>query len=107
MKPRILIGYDGSECANAAIDDLTKAGLPPEAEAVVMAAADVEAEEALSVCNPSADMALVPQSPAVVLEARAQVAEATSWVHATAMAGAGRVGGLFPGWAVTAGSVAG
>jgi hypothetical protein len=28
---RILIGYDGSECADAAIDDLRRAGLPREA----------------------------------------------------------------------------
>jgi hypothetical protein len=30
---KILIGYDGSECADAALDDLTHAGLPPDAEA--------------------------------------------------------------------------
>jgi nucleotide-binding universal stress UspA family protein len=33
---RILIGYDGSECADAAIDDLRRAGLPGEATAVVL-----------------------------------------------------------------------
>jgi hypothetical protein len=32
---RILIGYDGSECADAAIDDLRRAGLPSEATADV------------------------------------------------------------------------
>jgi nucleotide-binding universal stress UspA family protein len=32
---RILIGYDGSECADAAIDDLRRAGLPKEAIAIV------------------------------------------------------------------------
>jgi nucleotide-binding universal stress UspA family protein len=32
---RILIGYDGSECADAAIDDLRLAGLPKEAIAIV------------------------------------------------------------------------
>lgn len=32
---RILIGYDGSECADAAIDDLRRAGLPKEAIASV------------------------------------------------------------------------
>jgi len=30
---RILIGYDGSKCADAAIDDLRRAGLPGEATA--------------------------------------------------------------------------
>lgn len=33
---KILIGYDGSECADAAIDDLQTAGLPERADAVVL-----------------------------------------------------------------------
>ncbi len=33
---KILIGYDGSECADAAIDDLRRAGLPGEATAIVL-----------------------------------------------------------------------
>ena len=33
---RILIGYDGSKCAGAAIDDLGRAGLPMETSAVVL-----------------------------------------------------------------------
>ena len=38
---KILIGYDGSECANAALEDLKSAGLPKTAEALVMTIADV------------------------------------------------------------------
>jgi len=38
---KILIGYDGSECADAALEDLRWAGLPDVAEAVVFTAADV------------------------------------------------------------------
>ena len=37
---KILIGYDGSSSANAAIEDLRKAGLPPQAEALVVCVAD-------------------------------------------------------------------
>jgi len=33
---KILIAYDGSECANAALEDLSAAGLPPESEALVL-----------------------------------------------------------------------
>ena len=33
---RILIAYDGSEAAEAALDDLPRAGLPGEAEALVL-----------------------------------------------------------------------
>lgn len=38
---KILIGYDGSDCAKAALDDLQRAGLPTEIEAMVVTAADV------------------------------------------------------------------
>ncbi len=33
---KVLIAYDGSECADSAIDDLQRAGLPAEAEALVV-----------------------------------------------------------------------
>ena len=38
---KILIAYDGSSHADAALDDLRRAGLPQEAEALVISAADV------------------------------------------------------------------
>ena len=33
---KILVAYDGSECADAALDDLRKAGLPPDAQIKVL-----------------------------------------------------------------------
>jgi nucleotide-binding universal stress UspA family protein len=38
---RLLIAYDGSECADAALDDLTHSGLPTDGDALVMTVADV------------------------------------------------------------------
>lgn len=38
---RILIGYDGSACSEAALDDLKTAGLPQDVNAVVMSVAEV------------------------------------------------------------------
>ena len=38
---KILIGYDGSECADAALDDLTQAALPPTGEAHILSVAEV------------------------------------------------------------------
>jgi hypothetical protein len=38
---KILVAYDGSECADSAIEDLKTAGLPKTAEALVMTMADV------------------------------------------------------------------
>jgi nucleotide-binding universal stress UspA family protein len=33
---KILIAYDGSECADSALDDLRRAGLPPDAQIKVL-----------------------------------------------------------------------
>ncbi|HJZ82666.1 MAG TPA: universal stress protein [Pyrinomonadaceae bacterium] len=38
---RLLVAYDGSTCAEAALDDLTHAGLPPEGEALIISVAEV------------------------------------------------------------------
>ena len=40
-KMKILLAYDGSECAEIALTDLQRAGLPAEAEVLVMSLADV------------------------------------------------------------------
>lgn len=41
QKMKILIGYDGSDCAEAALDDLQRAGLPQTAEVVVMSVTEI------------------------------------------------------------------
>jgi nucleotide-binding universal stress UspA family protein len=38
---KLLIAYDGSECADSALDDLTHAGLPNHGEAIVLSVAEV------------------------------------------------------------------
>jgi nucleotide-binding universal stress UspA family protein len=38
---KVLIGYDGSACAEAALDDLKRAGLPADAEAHILSVAEV------------------------------------------------------------------
>src|SRR4051812_33217776 len=38
---KVLIGYDGSSFADAAIDDLQRAGLPADSQALVLTVADV------------------------------------------------------------------
>lgn len=37
---KIVIGYDGSDCAGAALDDLQRSGLPPATEALVISVAE-------------------------------------------------------------------
>jgi len=38
---KVLIGYDGSGCAGACLDDLRRAGLPREAEAIVLTVSEI------------------------------------------------------------------
>jgi nucleotide-binding universal stress UspA family protein len=66
---KILIAYDGSDCANAALADLQRAGLPRVAEALIMSVADV-------FLPPSS-------SPAPDLPAEVPVAVQRAWVQAT------------------------
>ena len=77
---KLLIGYDGSECANAALDDLGRAGLPEVAEVVILCVADV--------FLPPSSGAMEEAHPtwltAGINQARAQVTEAVQEAHATA-----------------------
>lgn len=38
---KLLIAYDGSDCSDSALDDLTRAGLPRQAEALVLTVAEI------------------------------------------------------------------
>ncbi|HLA10953.1 MAG TPA: universal stress protein [Pyrinomonadaceae bacterium] len=86
---RILIGYDGSTCAHAALDDLRRAGLPRNAEAVILAVtevwlpalpikASVKAAEsfAIPITNTRSPQAQVSTAVAPVSEARSLAVEA-------------------------------
>jgi hypothetical protein len=68
-KMKILIAYDGSDCANAALEDLQRAGLPRVAEALIMSVAEV-------FLPPSS-------SPAPALPAEVPVAVQRAWAQAT------------------------
>lgn len=99
---KLLIAYDGSECAEAALDDLQRAGLPREAEALVVSVAEVwlpppppsafeVVEEATAAHTPAElQREYVRESPSV-LEARALAEQARE-----------RLRKNFPGWRVSA-----
>lgn len=99
---RIIVGYDGSDYADAALDDLDNAGLPEKVEATVLCGADVfhvfEAAE-------GADA-----SPKSMVEAaarwRANVDAAIGEARQTAERGATRLRRLFPQWTISATGVA-
>ena len=104
---KILIAYDGSDCAEAALDDLQRAGLPPEAEAQIISVAEVWlpppppssyeiVEQAREVKVPSDLKRVYSKGCAAAKEALAMAERASERVKAN-----------FPGWKVSADSSCG
>ena len=104
---KILIGYDGSESADAALRDLQRAGLPDDAEALIVSVADVVMlpaetnyeifEQALiSRRVASGLMFAQKQTARVLLEAKALTTKASE-----------RLRSYFPNWQVTGQEAAG
>jgi nucleotide-binding universal stress UspA family protein len=96
----ILIAYDTSEFAKAAIDDLPRAGLPPKANVLVVCVGET------LLPTPSGRMANVPPSalPARVagtlVQVRAEFDQAKQEAGVLAREGSLRVHRLFPHWGV-------
>jgi nucleotide-binding universal stress UspA family protein len=67
-KMKILIAYEGSSCADAALDDLECAGLPQEVKALILSVAEVF---------------LPPPSPAPAFPAHVPAAVQRAWTQAT------------------------
>jgi nucleotide-binding universal stress UspA family protein len=88
---KILVAYDGSECAKAAIENLKRAGLPPRAEALVLSLADVWPP-------PPVD---VEGTPSRVIEMQEAARMTLARAVKTSEEGATRVRAIFPDWTVT------
>lgn len=106
MKMRILIGYDGSVSADAALD-LRKAGLPRDVEALILSVGEV-------VMPPSStrdELVGRPATSRIVAEALTQAAagaaQALEDTQEFAAIAADRVRSYFPHWQVQAEGVAG
>jgi nucleotide-binding universal stress UspA family protein len=94
---KILIAYDGSDCANAALEDLHRAGLPPEAEALIMSVADVFLPP-----SSSPESTFPANVPAAVQRAWAQATHAVDEARALAQHARTRLLAAFPTWEVRA-----
>lgn len=94
---KLLIGYDGSHCSDAALTDLKRAGFPARVEATVVTVAPVF----LPPEDEVADDELVSPG-AVALIARSHLAATKTVEQALAIAkqGASRVKSDFPSWEV-------
>jgi nucleotide-binding universal stress UspA family protein len=92
---KLLIGYDGSPCANEAIDDLGRAGFEPEnVDAVVMSVANVWPH------SPGPEF--TEHYPRAAATARQRIDDALQAAQTLAAQGQERVAELFPRWQVRA-----
>jgi nucleotide-binding universal stress UspA family protein len=99
---KILIGYDGSDCADSALRDLERAGLPRAVEALVISVA----EQWLPPPPPSS-YEVVEETFAEgiiggVIEAKRQASQAVEDAHSKAFQASKVVQSLFPNWSVSA-----
>jgi len=96
-KMKVLIAYDGSSCAKAALDDVQRAGLPRVAEALVLSVADVFLPPAAS-----PPPALPTQVAAAVQQARTWATTELAEAHTLAQQGRDHLLMSFPTWDVHA-----
>jgi nucleotide-binding universal stress UspA family protein len=101
---RILIAYDGSSYADAALDDLRRAGLPRKAEALLLTVIDVglrlpSREE--SDASPAQRLDIIG-----LQKVRQQIAQTVEEARTMAVQASARVQADFPNWEVRADAVA-
>jgi nucleotide-binding universal stress UspA family protein len=102
---KVLIGYDGSDCAKASIEDLVLAGLPADVEALILSVADMLVRVPYEDYQPAKDSQHWPTAK-LVRTARALAADAMHAAQETAIEGVAMVTTLFPGWDVSSEAVA-
>ncbi len=95
---KVLIAYDGSECSDAAVVDLRRAGLPPNTEAFVLSVAEMPVGLATATFgNVAAGSGyFVPEAMEVDVSTGTRLEEA----HAFAARAADRLRADFPNWLI-------
>jgi len=104
---KILIGYDGSDCAEAALDDLMRAGLPVRAEAHILSISEVWLPPPPPSSYEIVEEARKALSPAELQRDFAKLCPAAKEALALAERARDRVQTNFPKWTVTADSSCG
>jgi nucleotide-binding universal stress UspA family protein len=108
MKKRILIGYDGSESADAALADLRYAGLPREAEALILTVSEVLMPPSSIETEAVTAPALTSRSVAVVrARMEDQAVKKLEEARELAAKASDRVRSYFPAWEIQALALAG
>ena len=104
---KILIGYDGSECADAALDDLTQAGLPATGEFQILSVAEVWLPPPPPSSYEILEEARHAQSPAELQRDFAKHCAAAKEALVYAERARDRLRAKFPNWKVNADSSCG
>ena len=94
---KILVAYDGSECADAALEDLKFAGLDAEAEVLVMSLADVFVPAPI---NEEVDNTFPMYVPEGVKRAHERARQELAEAEALAKRASEQIESMFPGWHV-------
>lgn len=95
---KILVAYDGSECADAAVQDLKRAGLGAESEVVVMSLADVFVP---SPAAGQADETLPSYMPDSVKRAHERARQKLEEAEGLAKRASEQIKSMFPRWRVS------
>lgn len=95
---KILIGYDGSSCAGACLDDLRRAGLPREAEAILLTVSEIWLPHLTRNNHGSETQAHSSQ----ISESAATSAQPVTEARALALAGKRILQAHFPSWQIRA-----
>jgi nucleotide-binding universal stress UspA family protein len=105
QKMKLLIGYDGSDGATAALDDLQRAGLPDDAEALVITVAEVwlPPPSFQEIVNEEDELPKLPEVEKAHRKGEAILQES----RALAELGAKRLHTNFPQWKVGAEALSG
>ncbi|HKO97416.1 MAG TPA: universal stress protein [Pyrinomonadaceae bacterium] len=104
---KILIGYDGSKYCDAAIDDLTRAGLPPKVKALVVSVGDAPTIPPLASQEVTEKAVIGERAASIVAHANEQAAEALRQAGKLALRASKRLKSHFPSWQISSEVLAG
>ena len=102
QRMKILIGYDGSDCAEAALDDLQRAGLPSVAEALVLSVTEVSLPGPPPSSYEILEQARALDVPADIPRVYAKGSPAVQEAQSLSERATARLRANYPGWGITA-----
>lgn len=100
-KMKILIGYDGSDCAEAALDDLQRAGLPAKVEALVVSVTEIWLPPPPPSSYKILELARAVHVPADLTRVYAQDSPAILAAQSLTGLAVARLRANFPAWEIT------